>query len=50
MLLLGPPGVGKSSPAAELSRVMKRGLIDIRLARKDPSWDRIIIELPKERT
>ncbi len=37
VLLLGPPGVGKSSLAAELSRVMKLELIDIRLAQKDPA-------------
>ena len=37
VLLLGPPGVGKSSLAAELSRVMNRTLIDIRLAQKDPA-------------
>ena len=37
VLLLGPPGVGKSSLAVELSRVMKLRLIDIRLAQKDPA-------------
>ena len=37
VLLLGPPGVGKSSLAVELSRVMKLKLIDIRLAQKDPA-------------
>ena len=37
VLLLGPPGVGKSSMAIELARVMKRRLIDIRLAQKDPA-------------
>ena len=37
VLLLGPPGVGKSSMAAELAGSMKKKLIDIRLAQKDPA-------------
>ena len=37
VLLLGPPGVGKSSLAVELARAMKLRLIDIRLAQKDPA-------------
>lgn len=37
VLLLGPPGVGKSSMAVELARSMKKKLIDIRLAQKDPA-------------
>lgn len=36
-LLLGPPGIGKSTLAADLARVMKKTLIDIRLAQKDPA-------------
>ena len=37
VLLLGPPGVGKSSLAVDLARAMKLRLIDIRLAQKDPA-------------
>ena len=37
VLLLGPPGVGKSALALDLAKSMKRKLIDIRLAQKDPA-------------
>jgi len=37
VLLLGAPGIGKSTLAMDLARVMKRKLIDIRLAQKDPA-------------
>ena len=37
VLLLGAPGIGKSTLAADLARVMKKSLIDIRLAQKDPA-------------
>ena len=37
VLVLGAPGIGKSTLAAELARVMKKTLIDIRLAQKDPA-------------
>ena len=37
VLLLGPPGVGKSALAVDMARVMDRKLIDIRLAQKDPA-------------
>ncbi|MDD3695380.1 MAG: AAA family ATPase [Lentisphaeria bacterium] len=36
-LLLGPPGVGKSSLAAELAKSLHKKLIDIRLSQKDPA-------------
>lgn len=36
-LLLGAPGIGKSTIAMELAKAMRRTLIDIRLAQKDPS-------------
>ena len=37
VLVLGPPGIGKSTLAADLARAMKKTLIDIRLAQKDPA-------------
>ncbi|MDD4816536.1 MAG: AAA family ATPase [Victivallaceae bacterium] len=37
VLLLGAPGIGKSTLAVDLARVMKKTLIDIRLAQKDPA-------------
>lgn len=37
VLVLGAPGIGKSTLAVELARVMKKTLIDIRLAQKDPA-------------
>ncbi len=37
VLLLGAPGIGKSTLAAKLARSMKKPLIDIRLAQKDPA-------------
>lgn len=36
-LVLGAPGIGKSTMALELAKTMKRKLIDIRLAQKDPA-------------
>lgn len=36
-LLLGSPGIGKSTLAVELALAMKKTLIDIRLAQKDPA-------------
>lgn len=36
-LLLGAPGIGKSTLAADLARDMRKTLIDIRLAQKDPA-------------
>lgn len=37
VLLLGAPGIGKSTLAVNLAHVMKKTLIDIRLAQKDPA-------------
>lgn len=37
VLLLGAPGIGKSTLAADLAKNMKKTLIDIRLAQKDPA-------------
>ena len=37
VLVLGPPGIGKSTLAADLAGAMKKTLIDIRLAQKDPA-------------
>lgn len=37
VLLLGAPGIGKSTLALELAKVMNKRLIDIRLAQKDPA-------------
>ncbi|MGI6354309.1 MAG: ATP-binding protein [Lentisphaeria bacterium] len=37
VLILGPPGIGKSSLAAALAKHMDKPLIDIRLAQKDPA-------------
>lgn len=36
-LLLGPPGIGKSTLALHLAETMQKKLIDIRLAQKDPA-------------
>ncbi len=36
-LLLGSPGIGKSTLAVELAKSMNKTLIDIRLAQKDPA-------------
>jgi len=37
VLLLGSPGIGKSTLAVELAKIMHKTLIDIRLAQKDPA-------------
>ncbi len=37
VLLLGSPGIGKSTLAVELAKLMNKTLIDIRLAQKDPA-------------
>ncbi len=37
VLLLGPPGIGKSTIAMDLARIMRKPMIDIRLAQKDPA-------------